>query len=101
MRHPWGRACWFDSRYGWNVSRSDSMKTSSMTPGTFESMSGRDFEEIRNMSYQHCGINLKGKEVLVSARLSNQIRKMGLTSFREYCDQVKSDSSGQMMTAMI
>ncbi|HVJ07077.1 MAG TPA: protein-glutamate O-methyltransferase CheR [Acidisarcina sp.] len=70
-------------------------------PNATSAMSEHEFEEIREMCYQHCGINLQGKEVLVFARLSNQVRKMGLSSFREYCEKVKGDSSGQLMASMI
>jgi len=78
-----------------------------MTPvDSMESAAGiemrpREFERIRQMAYQFCGVDLKGKQILVSARLGKKIRHLKLPSFTEYCDRVEGDASGALFTEMI
>ena len=78
-----------------------------MTPGfgmdtsaDFE-MRPKEFERIRQMAYDFCGVDLKGKQILVSARLGKKIRGLKLPSFTQYCDQVERDSTGALFTDMI
>ena len=64
-------------------------------------MRPQEFERIRRMAYDFCGVDLKGKHILVSSRLGKKIRLLQLPSFTKYCDQVEADSSGAMFTDMI
>lgn len=64
-------------------------------------MKPREFERIRQMAYDFCGVDLKGKQILVSARLGKKIRVMNLDSFTTYCDHVQNDTSGLLFTEMI
>ncbi len=64
-------------------------------------MRPREFERIRQMAYQFCGVDLRGKEVLVSSRLGKKLRQTNLPSFNVYCDQVEQDKSGLLFTEMI
>ena len=64
-------------------------------------MRPRDFERIRQMAYEFCGVDLEGKQVLVSARLGKKVRALGLPSFETYCEHVQQDTSGESFTAMI
>jgi len=60
-----------------------------------------EFEEIRKMVYDFCGVDLTGKEVLVGTRLSKPVLGLGLSSFAEYCDHVRQDKSGNAFATMI
>jgi len=53
------------------------------------------------MAYDFCGVDLKCKQILVSARLGKKIRLRQLPSFTAYCDQVESDTSGALFSEMI
>lgn len=76
------------------------MLASSETTANCE-MRPREFERIRQMAYDFCGVDLKGKQILVSARLGKKIRLLNLGSFTSYCDRVESDPSGALFTEMI
>ncbi|RXH58627.1 CheR family methyltransferase [Granulicella sibirica] len=61
-----------------------------------------EFEKIRRLAYEHCGIDLhNGKQSLVAARLSKKLRELGLRTFQEYYDHVTADRSGAAMATMI
>jgi len=48
------------------------------------------------------GINLhEGKKELVKARLSKQLRRLGITSYDDYIDFVHGDASGKELTSMV
>ena len=78
-----------------------------MTAGSFPlpttelEMRPKEFERIRRMAYDFCGVDLKDKQILVSARLGKKIRSLHLPSFTQYCDQVEADTSGNLFTEMI
>jgi chemotaxis protein methyltransferase CheR len=55
-------------------------------------MRAHEFETIRKMAYEFCGVDLDGKQVLVSARLGKKVRELGLPSFDAYIDYVRKDS---------
>ncbi len=69
--------------------------------GQESAMRPRDFDRIRQMAYDFCGVDLDGKQVLVSARLGKKVRDLGLDSFEKYCEHVAKDSSGGAFTEMI
>jgi len=73
----------------------------SPAPSSAVEMRPNEFERIRRMAYEFCGVDLKGKHILVSSRLGKKIRLLQLSSFTKYCDQVEADSSGAMFTEMI
>jgi len=79
------------------------MSTSTMieSKAESESMRPKEFERIKQMVYAFCGVDLNGKQILVSARLGKKMRLLGLNSFTKYCDQVEADASGLMFTEMI
>jgi chemotaxis protein methyltransferase CheR len=65
-------------------------------------LTGREFEQIRQLAYQTFGLDLKdGKEHLVSARLGKLIRQLGLGSFREYLEYVQDEGTGSALTSMV
>jgi len=64
-------------------------------------MRPHEFQTIRQMAYDFCGVDLEGKQVLVSARLGKKVRELSLPSFEAYCDYVRKDHSGDAFTAMI
>jgi len=64
-------------------------------------LTDQEFEEIAEMVYRHCGIDLHdGKKELVRSRLAKLVRKYNIATFREYCSYVLSDSSGNAMTEL-
>lgn len=64
-------------------------------------MRPNEFERIRQIAYDFCGVDLDGKQVLVSARLGKKVRELGLASFDAYCNYVQADKSGDAFTTMI
>lgn len=60
-----------------------------------------DFDRIRQLIYDRFGIDLRGKQTLVSGRLQKKIRELHLRSFADYFDHVQNDSSGAALTAMV
>jgi chemotaxis protein methyltransferase CheR len=66
-----------------------------------DELSARDFQRIAALAKQHFGLDLRsGKEALVAARLRKKMRELGIQSFREYCDRVVSDTSGESLLAL-
>jgi chemotaxis protein methyltransferase CheR len=69
---------------------------------TVAGLQPREYEQIRALAYDYCGIDLRtGKEELVKARLGKKLRELGLSSYRDYCDFVKQDQSGEALVSMI
>jgi chemotaxis protein methyltransferase CheR len=55
-----------------------------------------DFNRIRTMLYQHCGINLNdNKKDMVYSRLGRRLRAMGLKSFQDYLTRVEQDQGDE------
>jgi chemotaxis protein methyltransferase CheR len=51
-----------------------------------------EFERIRTLLYQHCGIKLNdSKKFMVYSRLGRRLRATGTTSFEEYLDLIEQD----------
>jgi chemotaxis protein methyltransferase CheR len=65
------------------------------------SLQDKDFERIRQMVYQFCGVDLTGKQVLVGTRLGKKVRDLGFASFGQYCEHVRQNPSGVAFTGMI
>lgn len=71
-------------------------------PGNRPVLSTQEFQEIRKFIYAQAGIDLHtGKEDLVSARLGKILAARGVSSYQEYLRQVRADTSGAMLAAMI
>jgi chemotaxis protein methyltransferase CheR len=61
-----------------------------------------DFEKIRKLIYEQCGINLHdGKRELVKARLGKRLRQGNYKSFSDYCRYVVTDEGTDELIAMI
>lgn len=61
-----------------------------------------DFEKIRKIVYEQCGINLNdGKRELVKARLGKRLRYGKFKSFGDYCHYVTTEEGTDELVAMI
>jgi len=61
-----------------------------------------DFEKIRKIIYEQCGINLhEGKKELVKARLGKRLRAGNYESFTDYCHYVTTAEGTEELIAMI
>jgi chemotaxis protein methyltransferase CheR len=50
-----------------------------------------EFERVRSLIFSYCGISINnGKEALVQSRLSKRMRKLGISTFRDYLKLVES-----------
>ncbi len=59
------------------------------------------FEQIRKMVYSFCGVDLRGKQILVGTRLAKSVRELGLESFDSFCEQVSQNIGGPLFSSMI
>jgi chemotaxis protein methyltransferase CheR len=67
-----------------------------------EPLSPREFEQISDLAYKTCGINLKhGKQELVQTRLGKKIRQGKFESFKAYYDHVVADKTGEELIALL
>jgi chemotaxis protein methyltransferase CheR len=67
-----------------------------------ESLSEREFDQITDLAWRTCGIDLKkGKRELVQARLGKKIREGKLDSFKQYYDRVVADPTGKELIALL
>ena len=65
-------------------------------------LSEKDFRNISDMVYKHCGINLhSGKKELVRARLAKRLRLGKFNTFPEYMKNVLNDKSGREFSVLI
>ncbi len=65
-------------------------------------LKAREFAKIRQLACDTFGLDLRtGKETLVSARLSKQIRHSGCRSFGEYYERVVADPTGELLVHLI
>jgi chemotaxis protein methyltransferase CheR len=73
-------------------------------PGPFHpvEMTDADFGKISRLVYEVCGINLtESKKELLKARLGKVIRQGAFRSFRDYCEHVLNDSSGEELVCLL
>lgn len=62
------------------------------------SFSGRDFNELRQLTKEFTGIDLNdGKEDMVYGRLTKRLRALGLAGFKDYIKLLKQDPDGEEM----
>ncbi len=67
-----------------------------------DTISEREFRQISDLVYRHCGINLHdGKKELVRARIAKRLRLGGFGSFSGYVQHVMEDGSGQEFGELI
>lgn len=61
-----------------------------------------EFHFLSELVYRYSGINLHtGKRELIRSRLCSHLRKLGINSFREYCDYLKSSSDTQEIHTLL
>jgi chemotaxis protein methyltransferase CheR len=71
------------------------------SPGR-KQLSARDFDRIRTLAYDYCGIDIeRGKEELVASRLGKIMRELGIESYGAYYDYVVADKTSQALVTMI
>ena len=67
-----------------------------------EALSQREFDQITELAYRTCGIDLKnGKQELVQARLGKKIRQGKFGSFKQYYEHVVADRTGEELIALL
>jgi chemotaxis protein methyltransferase CheR len=77
------------------------MQASRMADFTPPALKESEFAQIRELAYRKFGLDLKeGKQSLIVTRLSKELRRLGLTSFEQYCKHVSSDHSGEALIEM-
>lgn len=60
-----------------------------------------EFAQIRELAYKKFGLDIKeGKQNLIVTRLSKELRRLGLTSFEQYCRHVHADHTGEALIEM-
>jgi chemotaxis protein methyltransferase CheR len=73
-----------------------------MAVGQGPELSDSDFFRFCQLVHQHAGIHLTSqKKELVRARLMKILRQRGLSTFREYYEQVMRDSSGAELMSFL
>jgi chemotaxis protein methyltransferase CheR len=78
------------------------MSTSVWNIPTREALSARDFDRIRKLAYDYCGLDIEaGKEELVASRLGKVMRKLGINHYGEYFEFVVADKTSQALINMI
>ncbi|MDP3406372.1 MAG: protein-glutamate O-methyltransferase [Brevundimonas sp.] len=74
---------------------------STPTDGEFPFTTG-DFRAIADLLYKASGIHLAdAKATLVYSRIAKRVRKLGLDSFKSYCDLLRSDPDHPEHAAML
>ncbi len=70
--------------------------------GARDELTPRDFQRITALAKEKFGLDLRpGKEGLVAARLRKKMRELGINSFREYCEMVAGDATGESLLALM
>jgi len=77
------------------------MKGSSMEFVQPAAMRQREFEQVRQMVYDFCGIDLTGKQVLVDARLRKKIQDGGFPTVEAFLDHVQRNPKSEAFADMI
>jgi chemotaxis protein methyltransferase CheR len=66
------------------------------------SLSARDFDRIRKLAFDYCGLDIStGKEELVASRLGKIMRTEGISTYGAYYDYVVADQTSQALITMI
>ena len=64
-------------------------------------MTDEEFNRLTSFVKQKYGIDLTKKRTLIEGRLTNELRKRGLTSFSQYLDVLFKDSSGTEFVTLL
>lgn len=65
--------------------------------GTEFVFSDRDFDRVRGLVTTHTGIHLSdAKRDMVYSRLARQLRRLGLSEFRSYCELLETGDEGEV-----
>lgn len=64
-------------------------------------LTDKEFNDLKSFVYSTYGIDLSRKRQLIEARLSNTLRAKGITSFEQYLRVLKSDKTGEEITAFL
>jgi len=81
------------------VTRTDAPHMRAGNPGKSSAadLSDREFDELRSIIKKLTGISLSdSKRQLVYRRVSGRLKALGIETFREYCDYLRSDSEGEL-----
>jgi chemotaxis protein methyltransferase CheR len=74
----------------------DAISNSSRNDVYVPSLADKDFARLSSFIHNECGIKMPpGKKVLLEARLKKRMRRLGIQSFREYCDYLFSPEGAQ------
>jgi len=75
---------------------------SSTAPDDILPLTDSDYSFVSTLLYSRFGIQLGGhKRVLVAGRLTKRVRQLGLSSFPQYFDYLRADSSGNELSEFI
>jgi len=62
----------------------------------------KDFNFLRKVSNERTGIVVTDEKMdMFYSRLSRRVRKLGLSSFKQYCDLIKQDKSGKEVLELV
>ena len=65
-------------------------------------LSDREFKRIGALCHKHFGLDLReGKQSVVQARLSSQLRVLNLPTVQAFCDHLTSDRTGRALTTLV
>jgi chemotaxis protein methyltransferase CheR len=65
-------------------------------------LTAKEYQQIRQLAYQQFGLDLQdSKQQLMAARLTKQVRALGLRSFEAYYRHVTEDRTGKSLEVMI
>ncbi len=63
-----------------------------------KTMSGSEFKRLSEFIRDKCGIKMPPvKRIMLEARLQKRLRGLGIASFKEYCDYLLSDGTGELV----
>lgn len=75
---------------------------SSIQVGPTSELSQAAFEDIRNLVYRYSGIALgDNKQPLVRARIQKRMRTLGMESYEQYVEKVRSDRTGEELQMLL
>lgn len=77
------------------------MSMENTAPSRMIRITDKEFQDLTSFVKSKYGIDLTKKRVLIESRLSHELSQRGCNSFQQYLDLVKSDQSGNEMTAML
>ena len=66
-----------------------------------ENMRPRDFDALRKVVHDFCGVDLRGKEILVGSRLRGTVHQLGFPSLEAYLGEVTKNPGSELFAGMI